>query len=83
MAAVVIPPAVWVHGRLGSWMIVDLDAGQYLSLSVTGGVWSVELCGPDDEVVERRHGRAVSGLHARAAAVRAARELRQAGLPSR
>ncbi|AXQ62312.1 hypothetical protein SEA_PHLOP_81 [Gordonia phage Phlop] len=80
MTAVVIPPAVWVHGRLGSWMIVDLDAGQYLSLSVTGGVWLAELCGPDDAVIERRQGRGRSGLHARAAAVRAARELRAGGV---
>ncbi|QDH92872.1 hypothetical protein KNU62_gp88 [Gordonia phage Bakery] len=75
---VAIPPAVWVHGRGGSWMIVDLDVGMYLSLQVDGSVWLVELCGPDDAVIERRQGRSRSALHARAAAVRAARELRTA-----
>ncbi|UCZ88638.1 hypothetical protein [Gordonia sp. WA4-43] len=59
-------------------MIVDLDAGQYLSLQVDGNGWLVELCGPDDAVIERRQGRSRSGLHARAAAVGAARELRTA-----
>lgn len=61
-------------------MIVDLDAGQYLSLTVTGGVWLAELCGPDDAVVERRQGRSRSSLHARAAAVQAAKELRTMSL---
>ena len=80
---VAIPPAVWVHGRGGSWMIVDLDAGRYLSLQVDGNGWLAELCGTDDAVMERRQGRSRSGLHARAAAVQAAKELRTAGLPSR
>ncbi|QOC56087.1 hypothetical protein SEA_CLOWN_89 [Gordonia phage Clown] len=81
----VVPPAVWVHGRDVSWMIVHLDAGVYLSLEVSPGAgtpnpWSylVELCGPEDEVLDRRTGRSRNALHARAQAVKVARELRVA-----
>lgn len=79
-----IPPAVWVHGRSGSWMIVPLDAGRYLSLTVEAGAgapkpWqaTVELCGPDDDVIDRRQVRAPSPLEARVEAVKAARALRR------
>ncbi len=65
-------------------MIVPLDAGRYLSLDVSAGgkapkPWQavIELCGPDDEVIERRQGKARSPLEARTLAVRVAGELRR------
>lgn len=65
-------------------MNVALDDGLYLSLDVRPGAgtprpWTyiVELCGPDDEVLDRRQGRTRSPLEARTWAVRMARELRR------